>query len=315
MYILLHQRNATSTSWKQIYLRPTEFNCSQRFSSFPGLFCHVPWTQVLKPIRKDGACCKHRFWKVWLLMITCDYSWLDSITFFDGASYCLWTDSSRYTLSNYCCCVSSKKPLPFNPCLSAFVCSTLQASISMGGTTKAQLSDSLICGSQHAFGHVLESKHQLTRHLEAQGTDCAQPNAFAGLKSSPHGCLSTSITHGAVTTRTKTKLIQNPNSKILNPKRIVASRKMWKSPSNCQIRLSLPSLQSSRQGCPSEVLSLPRQRPHWPRPHLRMAFCWLCWSSPEVVEVPPSLELVSLLWVLLVLLALSWVWSVDAAKH
>ena len=131
-----------------------------------------------------------------------------------------------YTLSNYCCCVSSKKPLPFNPCLSAFVCSTLQASISMGGTTKAQLSDSLICGSQHAFGHVLESKHQLTRHLEAQGTDCAQPNAFAGLKSSPHGCLSTSITHGAVTTRTKTKLIQNPNSKILNPKRIVRSRKM-----------------------------------------------------------------------------------------
>ena len=94
MYILLHQRNATWTSWKQIYLRPTEFNCSQRFSSFPGLFCHVPWTQVLKPIRKDGACCKHRFWKVWLLMITCDYSWLDSITFFDGASYCLWTDSS-----------------------------------------------------------------------------------------------------------------------------------------------------------------------------------------------------------------------------
>ena len=28
--------------------------------------------------------------------------------------------------------------------------------------------------------------------------------------------------------------------------------------------LSLPSLRSSRQGCPSEVLALPRQRPHWP---------------------------------------------------
>ena len=49
---------------------------------------------------------------------------------------------------------------------------------------------------------------------------------------------------------------------------------------------------------------------------LSLAFCWLCWSSPEVVVVPPSLaELVSLLWVLLVLLALSWVWSVDVAKH
>ena len=180
-------------------------------------------------------------------VITHDYLWLLKTRLY----HILWWDillfanGFLYTLSNYCCCVSSKKPLPFNPCLSAFVCSTLQASISMGGTTKAQLSDSLICGSQHAFGHVLESKHQLTRHLEAQGRDCAQPNAFAGLKSSPlHGCL-TSITHG----------------------------------------------------------------------HLRMAFCWLCWSSPEVVEVPPSSELVSLLWVLLVLLALWWVWSVDAAKH
>ena len=125
---------------------------TQWFSSFPGwlsfraqqwellMFRHVPWTKVLKPIRKRWRILQTRRigttgrtrsnWKVWSLMITCDYSWLDSIIFFDVCE--------RVPLySTYCCRDSSKTPLPFNPCLSAFVCSTLQASISKGGTTKA----------------------------------------------------------------------------------------------------------------------------------------------------------------------------------
>ena len=89
---------------------------TQWFSSFPGwlsfraqqwellMFRHVPWTKVLKPIRKRWRILQTRRigttgrtrsnWKVWLLMITCDYSWLDSIIFFDGASYGLRTGSS-----------------------------------------------------------------------------------------------------------------------------------------------------------------------------------------------------------------------------
>ena len=89
---------------------------TQWFSSFPGwlsfraqqwellMFRHVPWTKVLKPIRKRWRILQTRRigttgrtrsnWKVWSLMITCDYSWLDSIIFFDGASYGLRTGSS-----------------------------------------------------------------------------------------------------------------------------------------------------------------------------------------------------------------------------